>query len=299
MASPGEIKAIDFSFARISAAQLAMNGVKHVFRYEAWLPNGKVIQKPEYDDDVAHGITVHINWETTATRPLDGPGAGDVDGTESARQNGVLGYTGSVITSLDADPSALSTAQLDTAIAYWDHFGSHVNKVGVYGGARLIDYVYSKRGSAFEYWQTAAWSGQYLSPHADYYQRIGHSWSLPGVPSNAYDEDVVIHPGIVIVKPPPAPVETPMLTPHYNVSNPYPVVDVLACPTGGFWQLFADGSIEAWLGAPYLGGANGQAYFAGRIAARLVPYQVNGYSIKDTAWDPAKPDAEIYNYAPK
>lgn len=48
-----------------------------------------------------------------------------------------------------------------------------------------------------------------------------------------------------------------------------PIVDDMACPTGGAWTLAESGAVNAWAGAPYLGGANGKPYFAGRKAARL------------------------------
>jgi hypothetical protein len=64
--------------------------------------------------------------------------------------------------------------------------------------------------------------------------------------------------------PAPAPVEVrPMFDP------PLQIVAALDCPTGGTWCLAPDGAIYAFGGAPYLGGCNGKAYFAGRTAARL------------------------------
>lgn len=41
-------------------------------------------------------------------------------------------------------------------------------------------------------------------------------------------------------------------------------------PSGGIWGLAASGAVYALEGAPYCGGANGKAYFAGRSAARFV-----------------------------
>lgn len=282
MATTDEIKAVDFSFARIPAALLVAAGVRHVFRYLAYLPNGKVITKPERDEDVAAGITVHYVWETTALRPLDGPAAGDQDGTEAARQLTALGDTGHVaIPALDTDPNGLTTSQLATVHGYLAEFGHHC-PVGIYGGGKIIDASASWPEVA-ERWQTAAWSGNYLSPHADYYQRIGHSWSLPGVAADAYDEDVVIHPGLVPTVP-----EKPVLTPRYNIQLASPLVDALTCPTGGEWILTADGAVYALRGAPYLGGANGKPYFVGRSAAEFVPLG-NGYTIRDTA-------EESYNF---
>lgn len=269
----GEIKAVDFSFARIPAALLAAAGVHHVFRYLADPPNDKIITPVEYADDVAHGITVHFNWETSATRPLDGTGAGLQDGAVAKVELAALGATdATVICSLDTDPSGLTAVQYAAVHGYLQAFATASgHPVGIYGGAKIID-ASAAWPEVVERWQTAAWSGQYLSPHADYYQRIGHSWSLPGVADNAFDEDVVIHPGLVL------PPEKPMLAPHYNIQLASPIVDVLACPAGGFWQLCADGSIMAWLGAPYKGGANAKPYFVGRSASQLAP-DGQGYTI--------------------
>lgn len=59
---------------------------------------------------------------------------------------------------------------------------------------------------------------------------------------------------------------TPMFDPPITLS---PVVATRKAPGGGMWQLGVDGSVYAWEGAPYVGGANGKAYFAGRTAARF------------------------------
>lgn len=48
-----------------------------------------------------------------------------------------------------------------------------------------------------------------------------------------------------------------------------PIVAELNCPTGGAWLLGDDGSVYAFGGAPYLGGANGQGYFFNRKPATL------------------------------
>ncbi len=58
----------------------------------------------------------------------------------------------------------------------------------------------------------------------------------------------------------------PMYSPPLTLQ---PVVADLACPTGGAWLLAADGSVYAFGGAPYKGGANGQSYFTNRHPARL------------------------------
>ena len=70
-----------------------------------------------------------------------------------------------------------------------------------------------------------------------------------------------------------------------------PVCDWLDHPGGGVWLLTPEGAIYTTQGAPYLGGANGQSYFAGRTAARLYPdpESPGGYMIVDTA-------GECYRY---
>jgi len=53
-----------------------------------------------------------------------------------------------------------------------------------------------------------------------------------------------------------------------------PIVDTLAAPEGGLWQLAASGAVYAWGGAPYFGGMNQPHlahHFDGRSAARLLP----------------------------
>lgn len=78
---------------------------------------------------------------------------------------------------------------------------------------------------------------------------------------------------------PPAPKVAPMYNPPLVVP---PVVADLGSPTKGAWTLAADGSVRAWGGAIYKGGANGQAYFKGRTAARLEPF-AQGYTIIATS----------------
>lgn len=217
-----EIRATDFSFARISAAELVQNNVFHVSRYLAYLPNGKVITKPEYDADIAAGITVYFNWETTATRPEEGPGAGYADGLEARRQLDALGAPRPtvVIISLDTDPR--SGVNWNAVHDYLQAFSEALGcKVGFYSGAFGIDMVWQWSFIDQDYlWQTAAWSAGVLSPHAALYQRVGHTWRLPGVADDQYDEDVVIHSGLVpATPPPPSTLEDMLLTPKHAVAD--------------------------------------------------------------------------------
>jgi hypothetical protein len=187
-----EIKGVDFSYARIPATTLVKSGITHVFRYLSHDP-GKNITKGEYDEYKKAGLTVHLNWETSAARPLDGSGAGITDGQEANRQANALGAPAdqAILVSLDVDPHSLSDGQWGALMGYLNAFHLQGRPVGLYAGALAIDYVSTHHGAS-EYWQTAAWSGNYISPHAHYYQRIGHTWVIPGVDPSAYDEDVII-----------------------------------------------------------------------------------------------------------
>jgi hypothetical protein len=77
-------------------------------------------------------------------------------------------------------------------------------------------------------------------------------------------------------------------SPPLNFAVTANVADVQEWPGGGVLILGTDGAIYAVKGAPYLGGANGQPYFAGRTAAELV-VSSGGYALVDTA-------GETYNY---
>ena len=57
-----------------------------------------------------------------------------------------------------------------------------------------------------------------------------------------------------------------MYDPPHTLS---PIVASLTAPDGGVWLLGEDGAIYAYEGAAHKGAANGQAFFAGRRAARL------------------------------
>lgn len=72
-----------------------------------------------------------------------------------------------------------------------------------------------------------------------------------------------------LVTPPARPEVRPMFDPPVALE---PVVDSLACPTGGAWLLAASGAVYAFAGAPYRGGMTEvhlRHHFVGRTAARL------------------------------
>lgn len=87
----------------------------------------------------------------------------------------------------------------------------------------------------------------------------------------------------------PQPKPTPVVL-GFSVSSP--IADQAVWPSGGILTLTEDGAVFAVKGAPYYGGANGQAYFQGRSAARLDLSSDGGYSIVDTA-------GETYHYPPR
>lgn len=65
---------------------------------------------------------------------------------------------------------------------------------------------------------------------------------------------------------------------------PLSVCATLKAPNGGVWGLAPDGGVFAFEGiAPFYGSAAGQAYFAGRRAARLEARADGGYDILATS----------------
>jgi Domain of unknown function (DUF1906) len=189
-----EILGADWSFAHIDPKLLVAAGYKYAFRYLAPLPNGKVITRAEYEADQAAGLKVVLNFEQGATQMMSGFSQGHQDGLVVLGLKKAIGapLTERTIYSFDADDRAWSGWQdrLDQYLRAAEGVSGHAE--GVYGSIRVIEEM-KRRNPARETWQTQAWSGDVVSPLADFYQRTGHTHFVPGVNNNEYDEDVVIH----------------------------------------------------------------------------------------------------------
>ncbi|MFI9510406.1 glycoside hydrolase domain-containing protein [Nocardia sp. NPDC052566] len=164
---------LDYAAGRPGGAAIRAAGFDFVVRYLSdggpSLP-GKLLTPAEADDLRAHDISIVSNWETTATRMLDGYGAGIVDARTGLAQ--VLRCGGRrdrpIYFSADFDTTPQDQAAVN---AYLEGAGTVLGpaNVGVYGGywsiSRALD-----AGCASWAWQTEAWSGDNLESRRNIHQ---------------------------------------------------------------------------------------------------------------------------------
>ncbi|MFI6868282.1 DUF1906 domain-containing protein [Nocardia sp. NPDC050406] len=158
---------LDYAGGRPGASAIRAAGFDFVVRYLSdggpTLP-GKLLTPAEADDLRAHGVSIVSNWETTASRMLDGFGAGVTDARAALAQ--VLRCGGRrdrpIYFSADFDATPAQQVPIN---AYLDGAASVLGRenTGIYGGywpvSRALD-----AGTATWAWQTVAWSGNNLEP---------------------------------------------------------------------------------------------------------------------------------------
>ena len=171
------ILGLDYAGGRPGGAAIMANGYQFVVRYLSdgglSLP-GKLLTAAEYADLQRAGVAVCCNWESTATRMLDGFAAGVSDAQKASAVCMSLGHppTRPIYFSVDFDATPAQQVNID---AYLDGAASVVSlaRTGVYGGfwvvKRCLDNGKAKWG-----WQTGAWSGGNIDPRIHLYQRIGY-----------------------------------------------------------------------------------------------------------------------------
>ncbi|WP_433659397.1 glycoside hydrolase domain-containing protein [Nocardia sp. CA-128927] len=166
---------LDYAAARPGGAAIRAAGFDFVVRYLSdggvTLP-GKLLTPAEADDLRAHGVSIAANWETTATRMLDGYGAGVVDARAGLAQ--VLRCGGRpdrpIYFSADFDVTPQDQQRINT---YLDGAATVLGRanVGIYGGywsvSRALD-----AGSASWAWQTDAWSGGNVETRRNMHQTL-------------------------------------------------------------------------------------------------------------------------------
>jgi hypothetical protein len=158
----------DYSWARPNASFLSSNGCQFVCRYLSWLPNGKVIQKAEYDFLINLGIAVVLNWEYYADDMIRGSNHyadGQVHAREAERQRKAMGAPAAPIyfsADFDAQPSHQAAIN-----SYLDGVASVIGRerTGIYASYYVIERTLSA-GKALWGWQTYAWSYGNVSPKA-------------------------------------------------------------------------------------------------------------------------------------
>ena len=172
---------LDYAAARPGGAAIAAAGYSFVCRYLSsggvGLP-GKLLIPAEADDLRAHGVDIVANWETTATRMLDGWDAGCYDAAAGLAQAVACGMPEGRPIYFSADWDA-KPGQQAAINAYLQGAGSVLgtNAVGIYGGywpvSRALD-----AGVARWAWQAQAWSGGYQDQRINILQdnNAGYAW---------------------------------------------------------------------------------------------------------------------------
>lgn len=175
---------IDYAGGRPGGAAISAAGYAFCVRYLTaggpGLP-GKLLTPGEFADLQAHGISVVLNWETTADRMLGGYAVGVADAGEALITARTLGVPDNrpIFFSADWDATLAQQTQID---AYLQGCAAVIGiaRVGIYGGywpvKRALD-----SGTARWAWQTGAWSGGNRDPRIHLYQRVG-TVTVGGIP---------------------------------------------------------------------------------------------------------------------
>lgn len=156
---------LDIAWDRPTVDQIRATGAVGVVRYfSADVTKNWTLQ--EFRDYTAAGLMVASVWETTAGRALADYTAGQADARAADAQRAADGFP--------ADMPIHFAVDTDTDWAHVAPYFAGVanvltrDRVGVYGGLQVIEGA-AAAGYPFR-WQTAAWSGGQVSPHATLYQ---------------------------------------------------------------------------------------------------------------------------------
>ena len=202
--------AIDYSWTHPDPGAIKRAGYSGVLRY---LSPDKTKNATIAEVESLHraGLWVGLVWEGAPSRAAHGELAGRADCRTAEKQASRLGYPEAcpIFYAVDFDGTPLEVRPYFTGVTH-----RHTHPVGVYGSLRVVESLV-KNGVVGYGWQTVAWSGGGLSPHAHLYQRARPTHPVTGA-QGAYDEDVVMHPFPVwspAVKPHPTTTPTPTPAP--------------------------------------------------------------------------------------
>jgi hypothetical protein len=158
----------DYSWARPSASFLKSNGCQFVCRYLSWLPNGKCIDRAEFQFLLNLGVAVVLNWEYYAEDMIRGANHyadGQTHAREAERQRKALGAPECPIYfSADFDATPGQQAAINS---YLDGVASIIgrDRTGIYASYYCVERTLAA-GKAKWAWQTYAWSGGNVSNKA-------------------------------------------------------------------------------------------------------------------------------------
>jgi hypothetical protein len=172
----------DWSYARPGGAACAAAGVKSVGRYLAPFGDGREIEKDEYDDLTAHGITVWFVREGAANSLLDGYALGVSHAQTAVANLARLGLKDQVVyAAADFDVQPSQYAACDD---YMRGFASVIGleRTGIYAGMRYINHC--RDTLAKWYWQAGATSWDHGETGMVHIQQTTQNPPLPGTDHN-------------------------------------------------------------------------------------------------------------------
>lgn len=176
---------IDYAWGGpLPAAALKRAGISFVCRYLSYDPS-KSLTADEHIRLLRDGMDVHVVWESTAKRALDGYQAGFHDAIEAERQRKWCGIpdTEPIYFAVDFDANGADI------LSYFRGARSHLGpRTGAYAGYRPIKYLFDA-GAIGHGWQTYAWSDGKWDPRARLRQ-YSNGHTLAGVQVD-YDVELI------------------------------------------------------------------------------------------------------------
>lgn len=151
------MRGVDFGWGRVTGTTIKAAGFDFVCRYLSHSP-GKNLNVFELADFRANELPAVLVWETTERRCLDGHDAGVTDAQSARQQAKALGIEDpKIYFACDDDFSDDDLGDIeDYFIGVCSVLTS--DKVGVYGGLRVVNDIMVQNALAKYGWQTSAWS---------------------------------------------------------------------------------------------------------------------------------------------
>ena len=164
------IYGVDYSWDRPDLHCLAGKGYRFVCRYLSYDTTGKNLTAIEAGAIHAAGLDLVLNWEFNRFDALNGHDKGGRVGRDANIYAEHVGAPGNSVIYFSADFN-VQPDQLKVTGDYFRAINDVIGpaRVGVYGGIRVVDYLYT-HGLARWLWQTYAWSGSNVYSHAHVYQ---------------------------------------------------------------------------------------------------------------------------------
>jgi LysM repeat protein len=152
---------LDYAWSHPDLNAAWSGGYRFMCRYLSWLPNGKVITVAEYQQLLAKGFEVALNWEYGAKDQLGGAASGKLHAAEAVRQARALGYPAgkTIYFSADFDATEAEQAPINAYMAAAKailHAAGY--RIGIYGGYYVVKRAFDA-GVTDDGWQTYGWSG--------------------------------------------------------------------------------------------------------------------------------------------